>query len=190
MRRRVPGWPVSDFAKEYAVLTSGAMQCNNVFIFKALAVLFGKVGRPAASSAIPRWWIQITQVFNVLGSRDISVTIATHYGLDRLGIESRWGAKFSRTRPDRPWGPSSLLYNGYRVFSRGKTTEAWRWPPTPSNAEVKARVELYFYYPSGLLWPLLRWNLPLPYLMFVERNSANCARTGGQERRTKQGEWI
>jgi hypothetical protein len=21
-----------------------------------------------------------------------------------------------RTRPDRPWGPPSLLYNGYRVF--------------------------------------------------------------------------
>jgi len=23
-------------------------------------------------------------------------------------------------RPDRPWGPPSLLYNGYRVFSGGK----------------------------------------------------------------------
>ena len=29
--------------------------------------------------------------------------------------------KFSipHTRPDRPWGPPSLLYNGYRVFPRG-----------------------------------------------------------------------
>jgi len=25
-----------------------------------------------------------------------------------------------RTCPDRPWGPPSLLYNGYRVFPRGK----------------------------------------------------------------------
>ena len=24
-----------------------------------------------------------------------------------------------RTRPDRPWGPHSLLYNGYRVFPGG-----------------------------------------------------------------------
>jgi hypothetical protein len=24
-------------------------------------------------------------------------------------------AKFFRTRPDQPWGPPSLLYNGYRV---------------------------------------------------------------------------
>jgi hypothetical protein len=27
-----------------------------------------------------------------------------------------------RTRPDRPWGPSSLLYNGYRVFPGSKAT--------------------------------------------------------------------
>ena len=29
------------------------------------------------------------------------------------------GAKFS-ARPDRPWGPPSLLYNRYRVFPEGK----------------------------------------------------------------------
>ena len=29
------------------------------------------------------------------------------------------GARFF-ARPDRPWGPPSLLYNGYRVFSGGK----------------------------------------------------------------------
>jgi len=29
------------------------------------------------------------------------------------------GKRFS-ARPDRPWGPPSLLYNGYRVFPWGK----------------------------------------------------------------------
>ena len=29
------------------------------------------------------------------------------------------GARFS-ARPDRPWGPPSLLYNGYRIFDGGK----------------------------------------------------------------------
>jgi hypothetical protein len=43
------------------------------------------------------------------------VGIATGYGLDRPGIESPWGEIF-RICPDRPWGPPSLLYNGYRVF--------------------------------------------------------------------------
>ena len=45
-----------------------------------------------------------------------SVSIATGYGLDGPGIESRWGGEIFRTCPDRPWGPPSLLYNGYRVF--------------------------------------------------------------------------
>jgi hypothetical protein len=34
------------------------------------------------------------------------------------------------TYPDRPWGPHSLLYNGYRVFPGGKAAGTWRWPPT------------------------------------------------------------
>ena len=29
-----------------------------------------------------------------------------------------------RTRPHRPWGPPSLLYNGYRVFPGGKMAGA------------------------------------------------------------------
>ena len=44
--------------------------------------------------------------------RDCSVGIATRYGLDGLGIESRCGGEIFRTRPDRPWGPPSLLYEG------------------------------------------------------------------------------
>ena len=52
--------------------------------------------------------------------RDSSVGMATGYGLDGLGIESWWGARFSLTCPDRPSGPPSLQYNGYRVFHGGK----------------------------------------------------------------------
>ena len=52
-------------------------------------------------------------------SRDSVVSIATRYGLEGPGIESRWGEIF-RTYPDRLRGPPSLLYNGYRVFPGGK----------------------------------------------------------------------
>jgi hypothetical protein len=45
----------------------------------------------------------------------ISAIRTVHYGLDGPGNESRWVEIF-RTCPDRPWGPPSLLYNGYRVF--------------------------------------------------------------------------
>ena len=37
----------------------------------------------------------------------------------RSGDRILVGAGFS-TRPDRPWGPPSVLYNGYRVFPGGK----------------------------------------------------------------------
>ena len=40
--------------------------------------------------------------------RDSSVGIVTHYELDGPEIESRCSA--------RPWGPRSLLYNGYQFF--------------------------------------------------------------------------
>ena len=51
--------------------------------------------------------------------RDSVVGIVTLYGLDGPGIESRLGGEISRTSPDRPWGPPSLLYNGYRVSFLG-----------------------------------------------------------------------
>jgi hypothetical protein len=52
-------------------------------------------------------------------SRDNIVSIATRYGLESPGIETRWGEIF-RTYPDRFRGPHSLLYNGYRVFPGGE----------------------------------------------------------------------
>ena len=39
--------------------------------------------------------------------------------------------------------------------------------PTPSSTEVKKRVELYFYSPSGPSWPVLGWSLPLPLYMYA-----------------------
>jgi len=89
--------------------------------------------------------------------RDSSVGIATRYGLDGPGIESRCGeGEIFRTRPDRPWGPPSLLYDGYRLFFPGvkRPGRDVDHPPS-SSAEVKERVELYVYSPSGPSWPVL-----------------------------------
>ena len=66
-----------------------------------------------------------------------SVGIATGYGLDDPGIESRWGDIFL-TCPDRPWGPPSLLYNGHQVFPGGKERPGCdAYPSHPSSAVVK-----------------------------------------------------
>jgi hypothetical protein len=56
-------------------------------------------------------------------SRDSTVGIATGYGLDgRVGVRVPVGARWFSTprRPDRFWGPPSLLFNWYReLFPRG-----------------------------------------------------------------------
>jgi hypothetical protein len=96
------------------------------------------------------WYINLFPVVtHVCGPGNV-IPIATGYGLDGSGIESRWWGEIFRTSPDRPWGPPSLLYNGYRVFPRGKEgpgRDADLSPP--SSAVVMKRVELYLYSPCG-----------------------------------------
>jgi hypothetical protein len=89
--------------------------------------------------------------------RDGLVCIASRYGLDGPGIDSRWRRDF--LRPSRPsLGPTSLLFNGHLEIPRGKAAWAWRWPRTPLAPRLK-RVELYFYSPSGTSWQDMGWNL-------------------------------
>ena len=71
------------------------------------------------------------------------------------------GGEIFRIRPDRPWGPPSLLHIGYRVFPRVKRPGRGADHPPPSSAEVEGRVELYIYSPSRFSWPVLGRSLPL-----------------------------
>ena len=78
------------------------------------------------------------------------VGIATGYGLDGPGIESRWGGKIFRTCPARPWGPPSLLYNVYRVFPEGKERPGRDADPSlPSSAVVKKEYSCTSTPPMG-----------------------------------------
>jgi hypothetical protein len=68
-----------------------------------------------------------------------SVGIVTGYGLDGTGIEKKIpsGGEIFRTHSERPWGPPSLLYNGYRVFPGGRKRPGRDADPSPhSSAEV------------------------------------------------------
>jgi hypothetical protein len=110
-------------------------------------------------------------------------SIATHYGLDGPGIESQWGGEIFRTRPERPWGHPATLGTrsslGVKLLGCGIDH-----PPPPSIAEVKERVELYLYSPSGPLWPVLGRTLTLPLLFtlreekYIEKVKKRCLWNG------------
>ena len=79
-----------------------------------------------------------------------SVGIATTYGLDGPGIESRWGARFSATVQTVPGAYPASYTMGTGSFPGVKRSERGVDHPTTSSAEVKERVELYLYSPMGL----------------------------------------
>jgi hypothetical protein len=92
----------------------------------------------------------------------------THYGLNSPGSESQWGGEIFHTCPDRPWGPPSLLYSGYRVFPGVKWLGHGIDHSPPSGAEVKESVEsvgLYLYSPSGPLCCVLGWPCDLVHVL-------------------------
>ena len=95
------------------------------------------------------------------------------------------GGEIFRTCPDQPWGPLSLLYNGYWVFSGGKERpehDADHSPPSsavvkkeysytpllplwavrPAQSLSACTVELYLYSPYGP-YGLYRASVPVQY---------------------------
>jgi hypothetical protein len=64
-----------------------------------------------------------------------SVGIATDYGLDCPG--SNPGGEIFHTCLDQPWGPRSLLDNGYRVFPGGKV---WQGRDADHSSPSSAKV--------------------------------------------------
>ena len=65
-----------------------------------------------------------------------------------------------RTRPNRPWGPPSLLQNGYRVIPGGNAAGRRVNHSPPTSAEVKERVGQYLYSYSGFSWHVPKRTLP------------------------------
>jgi hypothetical protein len=69
--------------------------------------------------------------------RDSSVGMATGYGLDGPGIESRWGARFFAQVQTGPGSHSASCTMGAGSFPGVKRPGRGADHPPPSSAEVK-----------------------------------------------------
>jgi len=91
-------------------------------------------------------------------SRGSSVGTATGHVSDGPGIESRWQRNIPHLSVPALGPTQSLKHWVQSLFAAGKSAGAW-CRPTPSSAEVKERIQLYVYSPSGPSWSVLRWSL-------------------------------
>ena len=66
-------------------------------------------------------WIHLKTMIGA-GIAQSVLPLAT--GWTVCGSNPGGGGDIFRTRPDLPWGPPSLLYNEYRVFTGGKAAGA------------------------------------------------------------------
>ena len=112
------------------------------------------------------------------------VGIATGYGLDGPGIESRWGgARFSAP------AQTGLLYNGYRVFPEGKKRPGRDADPSPPSSAVVKKGYSYTSSPpmgrTACTEPQCLYNGAL-YLFFnlyrLYENPANVLVSGNRSR--------
>jgi len=88
--------------------------------------------------------------------QDSSVGIATGYGLDGPGIETRWWARYSAPVPTGPGAHSASYTMGTGSLLGVKRPGLGVDHPPLSSAEAKERVQLYVCSPSGTSWPVLR----------------------------------
>jgi hypothetical protein len=87
---------------------------------------------------------------------------------DRIPV----GARFSAPVQTGPGAyPASCTMGAGSIPGAKRPGRGIDHPP-PSSAEVKERVELYLYSPSGPSWPVLGWTLP--YLYRISPKTGHC----------------
>jgi hypothetical protein len=161
----------ADIARAQPQQRAARCQCDTTTEGRSVARQFGCPQQHLLGTSDCEWWPFVTCTWELGGPVQRFATGRTVRG------SSPGAGEIFRTRPDWPCGPPSLLSNGYRVIPCSKAAAAWRWPPTPSRAEVKEKVDLYLYPPvclHGLLWGALHLDLYL-----YRRNGA----VGGGDRR-------
>ena len=94
--------------------------------------------------------------------RDSSVGIATRYGLDGPGIESRWGARFFTPVQSGPGAHPASCTMGTGSFPGVKRPRRGADHPPLSKCRALKRVGLNLYSPPGNQWPVIGRVKALP----------------------------
>ena len=90
-----------------------------------------------------------------MAGQDSSIGIATRYGMDGPGIDSRWERDFPHPYRPAPVSHPVSYTMGTGSFQGVKRQGRGVGHPPSSSAEVKGRVELYLYSTSGPSWPVI-----------------------------------
>jgi len=99
--------------------------------------LIPKRNRTSASSTNSLLTNYTTSQFPFLTNNSFPVKILCCYSRQwTVRGSNPGGGEIFRTCPDRPWGPPSLLYNGYRVFPGGKDWPGRDADPLPPFSAV------------------------------------------------------
>jgi hypothetical protein len=109
-----------------------------------------------AITLLPLWAVRPVQSLSACTRVTFTFTFLPTAQLqaERSGDRIPVGSEIYHTRPDRLWGPPSLLYHGYRVFPEGKAAGTLT---THHHLAPKLKKEYsYISTPlSGNSWPLL-----------------------------------
>ena len=116
--------------------------------------------RHGVSLSLTLCWRDLNRILLPKVGRVSSVGIATRYGLDGPWIESRWGARFSPPVQTGPGAHPTFCTMGTGSFPAVQRPERGvDHQPHLRSSEVKERVELNLYFPSGPSWRVLGWSL-------------------------------
>jgi hypothetical protein len=123
--------------------------------------LFLRCVIPAQNIQKYKTFLILPSTYHLMDGPGSVVGIAIGYGLGRSGDRIPMRGEIFCTCPDRPWGPPSLLYNGFRGFSGDKERPGRDAnPSSPSSAVGHERVELYLYSSYGQ-YSLYRASVPV-----------------------------
>jgi hypothetical protein len=109
---------------------------------------------------VPSWYITYRFTVRVCCVPGYLSRYSDSIQVGRSGDRVPVGGEIFPTHLDQSWIPPRLLYNGYWVYFPERGVDH----PPPYSDEVKDEVQLYLYPNSGLSWPVIGWELPLPLL--------------------------